>query len=119
MAWSGMFLLGADGRLHSRPCLTSLGFGLYLASRRPSDFSLLGRFFPEGSFFHIWCSRVVAFFISLSRSLFLYFFGVKAWGFGFTVYDDMHWAEGKYQAFWWDGQLGDSTEMGGEAFCFV
>lgn len=82
-------------------------------------FSFLGDSSPRDHFFHIWCSRVVAFFISLSRSLFLYFFGVKAWGFGFTVYDDMHWAEGKYQAFWWDGQLGDSTEKGGEAFCFV
>ena len=43
--------------------------------------------------------------------LVLSFSGAKAWGFGLTLYDELHWAEGKYQAFWRDGKLDDSTEQ--------
>lgn len=70
MAWSGLFCyLERMGRLHSRSCLTSLGFGLYFASRRPSDLLgfLLG-LIPWGSFF----TPGVLLFISSSCSLILW-----------------------------------------------
>ena len=31
------------------------------------------------------------------------------------LYDELHWVEGKYQAFLRDGNLGGSTAQGGEA----
>jgi hypothetical protein len=99
MAWSGTVLFGADGRLHSRRCLTSLGV------QAISCLTAALRFF---------------FSFSVSHSLILYFSeGFNVGGLGLTLYDDMHWAEGKYQAFWWNGQLGDDTGKGGEAFCWV
>lgn len=40
--------------------------------------------------------------------------GTRTRDFGFILYDELHWAEGKYQAFW-KVKLGGSTEQGGEA----
>ena len=72
---------------------------------------LLGdRFFTSGV--------LVMFLSSLSLRLIL-ILGGKACGFGSTLYDELHWAEGKYQAFWRDGKASDSAEQGGEAFCWV
>lgn len=47
------------------------------------------------------------------------FSGAKAWRLGLTLYDELHWAEGKYQAFWRDGKASDNTEQGCKAICWV
>lgn len=62
---------------------------------------------------------LLLFFLFLCVVVSFSFSGAKAWGSGFTLYDELHWAEGKYQAFWRDGKAGDNTEQGGKAFCWV
>lgn len=120
MAWSGLFLFVWSGWgvciLDLVSFLWGLGYILPHGGRLLLLLLLLWRSFWGVTSSHLVFVLCLLYF-SVSLSLTLSFSGGKAWGLGSTLYDELHWAEGKYQAFWRDGKLGDSTDQGGGAFC--